>query len=553
MKKILCYAGFLFLVFLMIYSSEAFAQGNVSSSGITTSDDGTDYVTVGSKFHNIFSEPTEIELNQNKVVYFRQELTVNNGTMTKYLAKFFNQDNIGNSWFQFTSYPTVTKGSAQITYTTDGINFTETPPELNDLIGYKMELTQNIVHADNENNREADLLISFTMAPRADFIIQNNGLDKEIVPFSGGYDSGGYGTYYDWRFRRGVKFTNSPVLGEDVEVSYEDDNGLEIHDPLLIKGNIGDSYDATTEEYQLTIPGYTLNQEKIPLNTVGTITDTKQFVNYVYSKNPVQASDITVKYQDDNGNKLADDVVKTGMIGEAYATEQKEMDGYIFKEVLGNATGFFTDQPQTVTYVYSKVQMANVTAKYQDDLGNKLADDVIKTGTIGERYHTEQKEIEGYSFKEVQGDSTGLFTSTSQTVTYVYTKMPIKMSNVIVHYEDSAGNKLSEDVTKLGLFGEKFTTELKTIVGYTFKKVHGDMTGTFTDATQVVTYIYEKNHTNIPAKSEPSEGSKQSAELLPRTGETKSYLQSVVLLGYVLISIVVAIWLLAHMEQQKRK
>lgn len=553
MKKILCYVGFLFLVFLMIYSSEAFAQGNVSSSGITTSDDGTDYVTVGSKFHNIFSEPTEIELNQNKVVYFRQELTVNNGTMTKYLAKFFNQDNIGNSWFQFTSYPTVTKGSAKITYTTDGINFTETPPELNDLIGYKMELTQNIVHADNENNREADLLISFTMAPRADFIIQNNGLDKEIVPFSGGYDSGGYGTYYDWRFRRGVKFTNSPVLGEDVEVSYEDDNGLEIHDPLLIKGNIGDSYDTTTEEYQLAIPGYTLNQEKIPFNAVGTITDTKQFVNYVYNKNPVQASDIMVKYQDDNGNKLADDVVKTGMIGEVYATEQKEMDGYIFKEVLGNATGFFTDQPQTVTYVYSKVQMANVTAKYQDDLGNKLADDVIKTGTIGERYHTEQKEIEGYRFKEVQGDRAGLFTSTSQTVTYVYTKMPIKMSNVIVHYEDSAGNKLSEDVTKLGLFGEKFTTELKTIVGYTFKEVHGDMTGTFTDATQVVTYIYEKNHTNISAKSEPIESSKQSAKLLPRTGETRSYLQSVVLLGYVLISSVFVIWLLAHMEQQKRK
>ncbi|WP_152994112.1 MucBP domain-containing protein, partial [Lactococcus lactis] len=32
----------------------------------------------------------------------------------------------------------------------------------------------------------------------------------------------------------------------------------------------------------------------------------------------------------------------------------KTIDGYTFKEVQGNSTGTFTDQAQTVTYVYTK-------------------------------------------------------------------------------------------------------------------------------------------------------------------------------------------------------
>ena len=34
-----------------------------------------------------------------------------------------------------------------------------------------------------------------------------------------------------------------------------------------------------------------------------------------------------------NGTPIADDVLKSGNIGEAYATEQKDISGYTFKEV----------------------------------------------------------------------------------------------------------------------------------------------------------------------------------------------------------------------------
>lgn len=69
--------------------------------------------------------------------------------------------------------------------------------------------------------------------------------------------------------------------------------------------------------------------------------------------NPIIGGDVTAKYVDTDGNKISDDVVKTGNIGDPFNTEQKVIDGYTFKEVQGNASGTFTDQAQA-TYVYKK-------------------------------------------------------------------------------------------------------------------------------------------------------------------------------------------------------
>ncbi|MCT4414188.1 hypothetical protein EFN48_11155 [Leuconostoc pseudomesenteroides] len=137
-------------------------------------------------------------------------------------------------------------------------------------------------------------------------------------------------------------------------------------------------------------------------------------------------SNLVVHYQDVNGNELESDVNKFGYINQTYTTEQKEIPGYTFKEVKGNASGSFAIDDQTVTYVYIKNPVAggNVTAKYVDENGNKISDPVVKSGNVGDEYSTEQKEVSGYTFKEVQGNVTGTFTADEQTVTYVYTKNP---------------------------------------------------------------------------------------------------------------------------------
>ncbi|MDU0397703.1 MucBP domain-containing protein [Lactococcus lactis] len=141
---------------------------------------------------------------------------------------------------------------------------------------------------------------------------------------------------------------------------------------------------------------------------------------------------VTVKYVDTKGNVISDEAIKSGNVGDSYTTEQKTIDGYTFKEVQGNATGTFTDQAQTVTYVYTKkpVLGAAVTVKYVDTKGNVISDEAVKSGNVGDSYTTEQKTIDGYTFKEVQGNSTGTFTDQAQTVTYVYTKKVLSELNL---------------------------------------------------------------------------------------------------------------------------
>uniref|UniRef100_UPI0024A9D236 BspA family leucine-rich repeat surface protein n=1 Tax=Lactococcus lactis TaxID=1358 RepID=UPI0024A9D236 len=125
----------------------------------------------------------------------------------------------------------------------------------------------------------------------------------------------------------------------------------------------------------------------------------------------IKGRDVTAKYLDTEGNKISEDVVRSGNIGDNYTTDQKAIDGYTFKEVQGKTTGVFTDQAQSITYVYTKDPVAggNVTAKYLDAEGNKISEDVVRSGNIGDNYTTDQKAIDGYTFKEVQGKTTGVF------------------------------------------------------------------------------------------------------------------------------------------------
>ncbi|NVJ44333.1 MucBP domain-containing protein [Enterococcus faecalis] len=324
---------------------------------------------------------------------------------------------------------------------------------------------------------------------------------------------------------------NHQEAAADVTVNYIDTDGNELKPSQKISGNIGESFDATTPNYRLEIEGYTLKE--VRGNPTGKFTDQPQTVTYVYVKNPVKAAEVTTKYVDTEGNKISDEVVKTGNIGDDYTTEQKAIDGYTFKEVRGNPTGKFTDQPQTVTYVYVKnpVKAAEVTTKYVDTEGNKISDEVVKTGNIGDDYTTEQKAIDGYTFKEVRGNPTGKFTDQPQTVTYVYVKNPVKAAEVTTKYVDTEGNKISDEVVKTGNIGDDYTTEQKAIDGYTFKEVQGNPTGKFTDQPQTVTYVYMKykiypaskadNKLDHKDKTNNKETYSLSQHTLPKTGENK--------------------------------
>ena len=129
-------------------------------------------------------------------------------------------------------------------------------------------------------------------------------------------------------------------------------------------------------------------------------------------------------YKDTQGNEISNSSKELKYVGDTYSTVKKDIVGYTFKQIDGYANGQLSAEGQSVTYVYTKdiVSGGDVTANYVDENGKTISDQVVRSGNVGDEYSTEQKNIDGYRFKEVQGNATGTFTADSQTVTYVYTK-----------------------------------------------------------------------------------------------------------------------------------
>ncbi|WP_228481532.1 MucBP domain-containing protein [Listeria welshimeri] len=290
-----------------------------------------------------------------------------------------------------------------------------------------------------------------------------------------------------------------PMEQGSVTVNYQDEQGNSLAPTETLKGDVGKTY--TTVQKDIT--GYDFKE--VQGNATGEYTTKAQVVTYIYAQTPtpVEQGTVTVNYQDEQGNAVAPTETLKGDIGETYTTVQKDITGYDFKEVQGDATGEFTTKAQVVNYIYTKtvtpVEQGTITVNYQDEQGNSLAPTETLKGDVGETYTTVQKDITGYDFKEVQGDATGEFTTKAQVVNYIYAKTvtPVEQGTVTVNYQDEQGNSLAPTETLKGDVGETYTTAQKDITGYDFKEVQGNATGEFTKEAQVVNYIYTQ--TPVPA------------------------------------------------------
>ncbi len=70
---------------------------------------------------------------------------------------------------------------------------------------------------------------------------------------------------------------------------------------------------------------------------------------------PLAVRTLTVKWVDEQGNPLAETLVKSGLkTGSAYSTEQKTFEGYTFKGTSGDAVSGVMTANRSVTYIYTR-------------------------------------------------------------------------------------------------------------------------------------------------------------------------------------------------------
>ncbi|EAG5367482.1 class 1 internalin InlJ [Listeria monocytogenes] len=337
-----------------------------------------------------------------------------------------------------------------------------------------------------------------------------------------------------------------PIKGEDVTVHYLDDKGEKLAADEVLSGNLDDPYTSSAKD----IPDYTLTTT--PDNATGTFTTTSQSVTYVYTKNIVAAEPVTVNYVDDTGKTLAPSETLNGNVGDTYNATAKQIDGYTLSAEPTNATGQFTSSAQTVNYIYTKnpaPEKGVVEIHYVDENNKQLSSATKISGTVGDNYTTEPKNIDGYTLTTTPDNATGTFNTSSQTVTYVYTKNIVAAEPVTVNYVDANGKTLAPSETLNGTIGDTYKATTKQIDGYTLSAEPTNATGQFTNSAQTVNYIYTKN-TNIdqplpdkkttkPSNLKTTEV-KKASDTLPKIGDSAPWKSA--LLGVFLSSTALVIW-----------
>ena len=289
-----------------------------------------------------------------------------------------------------------------------------------------------------------------------------------------------------------------------------DKNGKEIKDSFL-QGKIGqDKWNIDPNDYKF--PGYAF--VSADGKTSGIFDATNPTVNLVYT----DQGKVAIHYQDENGKPLLDkngkeidDTILHGKIDQDkwnIDLNDYKFPGYAFVSADGKTSGIFDATNPTVNLKYtSKAQPIKV--HYVDNQGKSISEDRIISGTIGQKIPVEPKEIPGYSVSEINGQKitdkgniTLYLSDKPQEITYTYTQNSsstpnkAKAPNVTVHYQDEYGNILAPNVVLEGYVGDGYTSETKSISGYTLKTRPNNATGFFTTFPQDVTYIYSKNETN---------------------------------------------------------
>ena len=263
---------------------------------------------------------------------------------------------------------------------------------------------------------------------------------------------------------------------------------------------------------------------------------TTKEVTYVYKE---VKGNVVVKYEDTEGNTLADDEKDEtdASLNVKYDTadhkkESIEKDGvkyYLTAKELKDgskpATGDVVEGTTTVTYVYEKA--GSVIVNYQTEDGTPLEGTADGANVVsgakdttdakaGTDYNTADNGMkpnrittaEGKVYELVptatKGDETGkVVAGETKEVTYVYKEVK---GNVVVKYEDTEGNVIAEDEkdetdaslnVKYDTADHKKAEITKDGVKYylTAKELKDDSkpaTGDVVEGTTTVTYVYEK-------------------------------------------------------------
>ena len=273
-------------------------------------------------------------------------------------------------------------------------------------------------------------------------------------------------------------------------------DGSDLTSPNVMDGTrkLGLPYTTNPETYA------DFEVDTVPSNANGTFASGAQTVTYLYKRKI--SGGVTINYLDNHGNNIesTDTITGTDNVGFPYTTSPKTIQYYDLITVPTNANGLFTVAPITVDYIYKRQDAGNVIIEHIDENGNvPLETPEILDGSekLGLPYTSSAKSFDNFDLIITPANANGTFVSGTQTVTYVYRRKDA--GDVIAHYVNTAGLPIESDEVLDGTrsLGLPYSTTQKDISGYHLYLVQGRATGIFTTGQTEVTYIYQKDPSQV--------------------------------------------------------
>ncbi|MBC2244427.1 hypothetical protein HCB25_10150 [Listeria booriae] len=139
----------------------------------------------------------------------------------------------------------------------------------------------------------------------------------------------------------------------------------------------------------------------------------------------------------------------------------------------------------------AKATVQPVTVRYVDEKGEVLAPEERLTGVLGEAYEVHAKTINGYQLTKEPANRVGAFSTEAQTVTFVYTKEAVPVSQAVtVRHLDTEGKVVAPKEVLTGALGDTYEAKAQVISGYRLVTTPTNQMGTFGTEAQTVTFIY---------------------------------------------------------------
>lgn len=278
----------------------------------------------------------------------------------------------------------------------------------------------------------------------------------------------------------------------NVKVSFVDESGNQIHDPLIQTGhykepyfiqlptNDGYEYAGLTEELSRV---FTQASDKVVLRFKRATVNFK--INFWFNKEHTQSA--------------SDSKVVSGLVGNLYNEEIPVIDGY--KPNIQKVSGKFDAlKNPNIDVIYSKVK-CNVEVLLEDETGRLLSKDnnllkpLMQSGNWGERFNIKLPDIAGYI--KPKDAVKGKFNVPKQTIEISYQAKEVTLT---VNYIDSKTKKpiqnYTPDVTKV-LAGSSYTADPLNIDGFLLKDMPKNANGVVGANPIVVNFMYEPKKSTV--------------------------------------------------------